>query len=84
MGRLELEASFEATYLGKVIEVITPEYKTLGRVESVAVEGDKLIFVLNRFGKIVRVETHITDNIITIMHHGNNDGGSDRDVLADL
>jgi hypothetical protein len=67
-----------------MIEVKTDKYDTLGRVESVAVEGEDLIFILNRSGKFVRVLTHISDNNITIMDHGDNERGRDRDVITDL
>lgn len=84
MGRLDLEASFEATYHNKVVEVTVGNREYTGRVESVAVEGDALILMLNIFSRIVRVETHINNHNIIILDNGNNARGSDRDVFADF
>jgi hypothetical protein len=85
MTRLELEASLEAIYLNKMVEIITPEVKTIGRVVVIAVEGDNVRYQIQRHGLdqfmvICRPNTHT----ISILDHGDTPGRDGADVFADI
>jgi hypothetical protein len=83
MTRLELELSYEATYLGKMVLY---DFDTAGRVESIAVEPPNTIVVLSIGGKLQRFEfpTEQIDSFLSIITNGDTDGRSRGDVFADL
>lgn len=95
MNRLELEASLEVTYLGKMVECKRPALAKLwdvnakvGRVENLAVEGETIRLQVNVLGRglslIVYPELEDFKDKVTLLQHGNSDRGTASDVFADL
>mgnify|MGYP003497721930 CR=1 FL=1 len=95
MNRLELEASLEATYLGKMVECKRPAlaklwdvHSKIGRLENLAVEGETVHLQVNVLGKglslIVYPELEDFKDKVTLVTHGNTDRGTESDVFADL
>jgi hypothetical protein len=67
-----------------MVEIITEDVKTIGRVASVAVQDGKILFQLQR-GLELRLVTCKEDNyVITILDNGDTSGGHGTDVFADI